>query len=560
MDEAMQIIIKTGYTLLLGLVMLFCGVQMWKTWVRSKPVLAMFRYSVNGADNKDASRQFADLVVRDLSQIARLFSGESGGSILPSTDQLGRAHRAQLVDVESNVWGNIQLEAYGVKFSAIFDALGRMIDPPNEISGSVDEIDGKVTVFASLRGRMSGDDRKGARWYLTDMTARDEASFALATRLYFRATDESFIAWGDITDDAFYLFCCAARDYGLYRARLLLGREDDAKAALKEADRLVTLLVTRSEAFSLGHKLAGYIAREQGDAARAQDRFKRYLALAKDKGRWEDKDVIKAVEELEAARLAAAGAGAPTAEITPGQTHTVQPGMVVRAKGSSGAASSVCCIVKDLNGKQSAVVPAFLFDNRTSDTVLCEGMAFGGSGWVLGESAEFFDTKGEPAPFALVPLAARVTGTNKLQGVQGLAVIKGVTGEVRPGDDVVLIGFQGRTAAAKVLGTHTAKMMYEQQSLPQSGTLSAAPDSAVRIEPVSRPGDGGGPVVLKNGSLVGMLYSRDDSGVVRGRDRRVSDGERVGAGGINEELPRWTACGLELASRYKRACRVSCAV
>src|SRR5688500_16794096 len=167
----------------------FCVVQAWRIWSNTTLVLVPFQYTRDGVVVSQAGQDFTHLVNQDLQRLSLLFSRDAvGGTLIPSTDQLGRGRPLELPRLPESLLGDVEIQAYGVNVSSLVKTLGRWVQLPREIVGNVSERDKVVDVYAEQRGSGTGAEFK---WYIPQKGPIGDASRELACSIYRAAAAKS---------------------------------------------------------------------------------------------------------------------------------------------------------------------------------------------------------------------------------------------------------------------------------------------------------------------------------------------------------------------------------
>jgi hypothetical protein len=512
MSEAIiQVSVRVLASVLLLFVMGFCGIQLVRLWFDHTPILAPFEYTVDGATKADSGQSFARLLAEDVTVVQGLFSGAGDAeSLVPSSHQLGLGHRVDFPSIQKSVWQDVQLEAYGVKFSALFQAAFGWMRSPNQISGHVSETGKRFTVHAALRnGHRS---TSGRRWYLPEVASREEASFALACRLFRNAAAKALPVLAQATDEDFHAFAAALRDYDLYRARLFEAKHAEAAETLKRCAGRLDALLERNTGFALAWKLGGYVARENSDLVRAKRRFQRYDELSDE----EDQRIRAVIAELDEAISRSVPAAMAAPETAPAGT-VVKPGLVLgfaSRRGATEAAplSTVCCVAKDAGGKLFAIGASFALAGHPGDVVFVKADHAAAETIGIGRLPQDVATEG-PRPLDIpaiiaVPLDDGVQATNELPFADEPKRIRGFA-VPQPGEALLVVGFGRRTEKAETLASFTDSDLASFAIQSSAPVASRSPSGFVSITAVSKPGDAGGPVLTPDGRLVGMIAASD---------------------------------------------------
>jgi hypothetical protein len=190
-----------------------------------------------------------------------------------------------------------------------------------------------------------------------------------------------------------------------------------------------------------------------------------------------------------------------------GRVRPIAPGVSVSAAGSP--ASTLTCIVKDKDGNEYALLPNFAFGGspKEGDPVRQPGVADGGASEdVVARLSKFTRVNPSGVNRAGGAIAKIETGTEFSNEIPDLGPITGVGGKPLLG---LTVRMYGRTSGASV-GVVTGIGLNGVQ-IPFSGVGPARYDGLIVVQglggPFSRAGDGGAPVIDRQGRLIGMVFA-----------------------------------------------------
>jgi hypothetical protein len=495
--------VKVIFTGCLILLIALCGTEIWRLWFDQTLVLVPFGYIRDGESVREAGQHFIQLVSQDLNRVQDLYRGRSGGDILiPSTDQIGRGENLQLPVLRESVFSAVEVQAYGIKLSALFKTLTRWIERPNEIVGNISEKSKRVDVYAELRSHSSTINAiADSRWYLAQMHDVNEASYALACRIFRMLSARQSTMYLEASEADFYVFTRALQSYQLYRSHLAEAtQEEEATKALKEANRLITELLNRNSQFPFVYKLAAYVFREEGQLAKAQKAVSQYITLLK---KHEQSD--KAAEDL----LALLQGKQPVMTVKVKTTfealklrdriRPVRPGTSASSEVST--AGTICCIVQDRNGQQYVLSADHVFYGEVGTSIFQPGKFDGGQDSDrIAILARKIPLEPKQPNRAAGAIAKMLPGIDVSPALPGVGRIKGIASTVQLGETMRVVGRTSGLAEGKVTRTDVSTLIH-------SGEQPVSFAGLIQTTSISGPGDSGAPVVTKDGKLVGMVYA-----------------------------------------------------
>ena len=502
MEPIIQLSVRIFASVLLLFVMGFCGLQLFRLWFDRTPVIAPFDYTLDGQPRAESGQAFARLLAQDLAVVQNLFTDGTEENLVPSSHQLGLGHKVYLPSLGTSPWNDVQIEAYGVKLSAAFQALFRWMRSPCEISGAVVESREHFSVHGTLRrGPRS---MVQTRWFLDDIPSRAEASFALACRLFRNAVAGTIPAFSRASDQEFCSFTNALRYYDLYRAHLLDGRAEEAGKALESAASRVDVLLDRQTVWPIAWKLGGYIAREQGNLTRARELFTDYLEATDE----EDDKIREILKELKVPEAP------PAAEpVAPSADTIVRPGTRIGVQSADPAQTvTLCCIARE-GMRRVMIAPAAAMVGPAESVVFAlDALGTKRAVGKLPRAGEQDKAPPEPRGLLAIPLDDGVKADNLLRKNGGPERIAGFADprSLLEAGPVIVVSADG-CRQAKVISVAPARRVASVAQQQGKPVLSRPPVPVVRIERVTKPGDAGAAVVTKDGHLVGMVIAADDT-------------------------------------------------
>lgn len=507
-SELMQIAVKVLFTGILVLLIALFAIEIWRLWFDRTLVLVPFGYIRDGQSVPEAGQHFTQLVSQDLYRLRDIYrSGPSVDVLIPSTDQIGRGQNLEFPVRQESVLSAVEIQAYGIQLSTLVKALMRWIERPNQIVGSISERGKRVDVYAELRSSSPTVAANGqGRWYISEMKDMNEASFALACRIFRMLAASQSPLYAKATDADFYVFTRALQNYQLYRARLVeVTSKEQANKALAKASQLVTELSNRDSQFPFVYKLAVYAFREEGNLEKATKAITRYLTLLR-----ENKQSDKTVEDM----LALLQSKQPRAEVKIVKSaealnlrtrlRPVQPGTSVGSPQAT--AGTICCLVRDDRGENyllSAEHPLF---GEIGTPVLQPGPYDGGQqSDQIAQLARTIPVQRNKANRLAGAIARLMQDVKASPEVPGIGQIRGITTAVKLGETVRMVGRTSGLVEGKVLATDvSARIVTPTVGGSFEPTLF---DGLIRTTPMSAGGDSGAPVLTEDGKLVGRVYA-----------------------------------------------------
>ncbi|WP_139285852.1 hypothetical protein [Tardiphaga sp. OK245] len=520
-----EIAAKAFYTFILVSLAVLCLRETYLTWFDSTVHYGSFAATKDGLSVPATGDSFRRLIVQQQRRLYQLYRTEPGAAKTGEFRAPGESIHIQSVsdlgDIPTSLLDELKIEAAGINVTSVLSTLQRWVRPPNEITGSIDQVGTAIYVTANWPDapKREGNGREARTFVPPQQTDVDGASFEIACRIFLARIGSADPVWKDIGDSDFCSFSkslVAFKEYVSLRDRAV--SDDDRKKAqdgpLARAQVEVQRLLASRTNLIFAYKLSGYIDIERSgiipaaNAAKikemldsAEGGFKEYLKrLIEIKAEARDADVQERITYLAARRgqlTQTAQTSANTKEFLGAiekiprsrigvAITTPHPGASIGPVDTA-AAGTLCCFVKDRDGKHY---------------LLTAGYVVGNVGTMIVSPATI-----DEAPSRDVGKVAAI--------VEGIALIEtsrtdlantGITGVAdmpKPGDTLKLIGRTSKSVSGTMIGI-------EKSSLFSMGSASGAEQDVIAVTRISSPGDGGAPVLDTQERLVGILMARSN--------------------------------------------------
>ncbi|UEM21636.1 hypothetical protein JL100_002360 [Skermanella mucosa] len=396
---------------------------------------------------------------------------------------------------------DVQASVQGVNIGAILQSLRNWVSPPNEITGHLAQVNGAVRLMASWPEplRLPSGTLAVDQIHISGQGDPGEVSIGLVCRIVYAQTRKSGSQGSDVPypDVSEEVFCTWARLW--WELRNIVDRNDPLSAAgyaaqvapLRQQLDAIIAQGTKFPEFYLMRaeiiELAPTDQKKAGDIALAAQDLTRYTGLL-------PKSVIESARNQQAEAPAPPQAAAPVPESAVDYQPPPSLGVAEIGPGRN-ARVTMTALVQDARGKRFVVLPDYAWVERPGAGGSVPGVeifqpgrkepigrivgriADKGPGIVLAEVLAA-DLKGGPERFALADPAA-----GDMVGVQ-VAEAPGMPGEIRMARlSEVAVDIGGKSSG--------------------SGKFLAA-------DKITRPGDGGAPVLNEAGEVVAMAYASSD--------------------------------------------------
>jgi hypothetical protein len=520
-----EIGIKAIYSIVLLAVTTFCLREVYFVWFDRPLQIGTFVGTKDGSDAPSMADSFRRLVVQQQNVLLDLYNGSAPkqGEFRFSSGDVLSIHLADLARLPGTSLDSLKIEAAGVNVTSLLTTLRRWIVAPNEITGSVDQINQQVIVSASWDNPPHSRNASPA-WQMLVLPTQptlQAASFDLACRILFARIppDQAFLK--DVSENDFCSFSTALFRFRNYlAARSIAVTEDDTKAAnntLLSAEKIIDTLVASDTNLVFAYKLGGYIELERAasitnpdpKAIRPQlDKAQRLLGsylerYAEQDPNAKDTDVQERLASL-ATRGGALQAQANLSQVTatnflqsinpalkevlskssqPGPTpheFTLRPGASIGPAEGKSAGTLGCFVAK--GDHKYLLSLAYVVGPVGGGVVSPAVIDIGPERQKIGTVAEIDDA------FALVSLEPSLNVANGFAGIAETPQI---------GSVVTLTGRSNAMSRGKVMAVQVTLKIEGQPEL----------SGLVATERISSPGDGGGPVVDDQNRLIGLLVA-----------------------------------------------------
>ena len=520
-----EIAIKALYTVILLAIASFCAREAWVVWFDRSLQIGHFVATKDGINAADMADSFRRLVVQQQNVLFDLYKGASPkpGEFRVSASDVLTIHLSDLVRMPGSVLDDLKIEAAGVNVTSVLATLRRWIVAPNEITGSLDQIEQEIHVSArwgNAPNRPGLGVTEQALLIPPQKTLR-AASFDLACRILFRQIPVSHTSFKDVDENDFCIFSRALTLFRSYLSqRNIATNETETRAAnelLESAERLTNGLIASKTTLIYAYKLGGYIELEvvasvaSADAKvikphldRAQSLLADYInRLAKLDPKAKDADA----QERLASLAARAGAIQAAEDLTQVDTSTFlktvasaqEPSKIVRREteglpllrpgasisaADSKTANALGCFVIGADAKRYFVSLEFVL-GPVGSTVVSPALI---------DTAEVHREVGRVGkiddPFALIEVVDGLSITNDK--------IKELASPPTIGADVLLIGKTIEASKGQIRALEDDVRIDTQR-----GPLILR--GLVRTNRIGLPGDSGGPVLDSDNRLIGLL-------------------------------------------------------
>jgi hypothetical protein len=504
---------KALYSAILVAIVALCVSEFYKIWFDRSPVLAAFDFvDQDGSPKPESGKSFTQRLVHQEHRLIRLLQQPSSGDPIVTEDATLQFQDLRVADANLSQFDEIKIEAQGFNITDILSKLRNWFRQPNEISGRIDKLDDGYHVFAEWRAGSVAAADGGRRFYNRSHSDLEGASFDLAAELIWhnmgdlrQPTPLVASLMNNFSADEFADFMEAWSDY-----RRLVPRKNDLsdedRKALLEATRVTDRLLTPDKTYPPLYNLAGNLrllqARPEAMTPEQREVVRRlltsYLEQLAALDLPEDEAAKRNLATLEAAEPAAQRVAAAVAAERAAQAETTSPAPRVALAGASispegvATAGSTCCLVHDPDGKRYLLTADYIFAGGPGQPVLSPAGVDGGTAADrVGSFERSYPSDGSPG-VALVRLDDDVQLSN---ANPPLRRITGVVAAPKPGTKVKLFGRSSGLREGEVVDTDLSK------------SFPGGHGKFVAVTRISRPGDGGAPVIDEDNQLVGMLYA-----------------------------------------------------
>ena len=501
--------VKVAYSAFLTIIVVICATETLRLWFDRSLVLQIFQYSKDGTQLPAQGDAFTQKIANDQRYLRHLLTlKDKPYSVLTeqSSLELAVAH-LNIATLDTSYLSEVRVEMKGINVIALFVRFRDWIRQSNAIRGKVDHIDDTYYVFAEWENTKGQDIE--TQIYNKVHTQISDASFEIAARLLLHEFSQvkspsklTTSLLNDFDPERFVDLMEAWRVYDWSRQESLRNRD-----ILKSAINKLTRLIETRRDFPHIYKLLANLhlqykpleAMNEDEKGRVRDLLGQYVLRMNQIG-LEDPFVTEQLASLDAriVRAAANRVQKATAGIQKKLRKDVQrpdvlvfAGSAISPKGS-GVQASLCCIVANEHGIKFGVTADYLFSQQElqpENEIEVVVPGFGDDAdVVVGHyyGSYHLDDRGEG--IALFRLSDNVLGTNEI--AEG-PPIKALADDYKVGE---LLTIFGRTS-------HGA-----------TGTIVSVKENIIRANQLTKPGDGGAPVINESGELVGLGYARVSGG------------------------------------------------
>jgi hypothetical protein len=142
--------------------------------------------------------------------------------------------------------------------------------PPNEVVGTVVERNGRFDAYVELHQINAAEGEVIPASLTTQHTAKEEAAFATACRIYRMLGAQRRMIYSQASDAEFEVLVRALQQFQLYRTSLAEVRPSPiAEESLKETERLIGGLIKQNSRFPPGIQACGFGGLFQGPDPRS---------------------------------------------------------------------------------------------------------------------------------------------------------------------------------------------------------------------------------------------------------------------------------------------------
>jgi hypothetical protein len=518
LQQAPGFLARILYSVVLVILAAACLYEMAHVWFDRSLQLRNFAYVKDGQDVPASGATFARLLEQQQRALYDMYQGGRGGDQEIFSNPLD-IRDINLGQIDASVFADVKLEAQGVNIGSLIAALRRWVSSPNEITGTVNHVGGSVYVTAVwLTAPVPDSQQTASRNFLPLLPYSDlqAASFGLACRIFYVQVGARHALFRTLSEEDFCAFSRAFQSFQNYlTARVADPNSGDLKKHLDLAKAITGQLLERKTTFPYAYKLAAYVQLEEKplgslakeDLDRAQGWLAQYFAEL-DKYALKD-ERSKARFDFLAARPApipapvAAAAPPPTVaptaptRVAPRLAPSVAPGASVSSTEAKSAAS-ICCIV-ELSGRRYVLTADYTFQGEPlNHPVVSPAVIDGGDPKKPVAVLTFVYPRAAGQPGGGGVALAALNPNVRYVNTAAFGHINGVGPAPTVGSVVRMVGRTSGLVEGKVLGSQvSARLQVERPLLAENMLL---------VERISKPGDGGAPVLDSSNRLVGLVY------------------------------------------------------
>jgi hypothetical protein len=242
-----EIGVKALYSIVLLAIAFFCAREVWVVWFDRTLQIGQFAATKDGVDAASMADSFRRLVVQQQNALFDLYRATVAkpGQFRVSSSDVLTIHLSDLVRLPGSALDSLKIEAAGVNVTSILTTLRRWIVAPNEITGSIDQIDKQIYVLADWTDAANAQGSRGVGppLLVPPQTSLEDASFDLACRILFAQIPSSDTPLKDVDENDFCMFSRALAKFRSYVvARNAGADETETKAKLEAAGKLIDRL------------------------------------------------------------------------------------------------------------------------------------------------------------------------------------------------------------------------------------------------------------------------------------------------------------------------------
>lgn len=493
---------KIAYSAVLIALVIFLTREIYGIWFDSRMYVGKFDYFTEGKADSDLSAAFPRHVLAQHHMLRSALIEEAGRrqrerpAGLPAGAEVYHRLPSTLpgIDRWQSVLSEVELKIQSFDIGKLLSQLRTWVSPPEEISGFVEKTGTVVRSSVNWpHGQAAKATTNAPEQFETGPLSGDtSAAFAIAASIVWAqaaAADKNF---HKISRETFVAWALAWWDYRTIRDRNDAGHAttDDDRTRWKQARTLIDKLAPQAETYPEIWRLrADIIELAPGGKPSTED-----LDLA----RQDRQKYARAVGLPTTAAVATASEQEPRTGESAAERPVIRPGAVVWFTGGKGkdsfeSAITVTALVIDASGRESLLVPDYVLSTGSGTSEV--EFRLGSGGPVVARANKTHVVRPAAAvsnsEFYGVILAPLTGGVAYLDKFAGSVPVRRVGPLPAVGTQLQLLSSHGVTTTR----------------------LKAIQDGFAVVDGrVSRPGDGGAPVIDAEGNLIAMGYLGTESG------------------------------------------------